>query len=63
MQQLTCKMICFFLFILFEKSLHLKKSPGGKKSEKYGKVWKSVNVEKCECEKVPKRFCSLVVAL
>ena len=59
MQQLMCKMVCLFLFILYKKGLNFKKSPGGKilkKCEKCGKVPK-------KCEKVPKRFCPLVVAL
>ena len=56
MQQLTCKMVWSFSFYSLKKGLNFERSPGGQ-------IWKSV--EKCEkkCEKVPKRFCPLVVAL
>ena len=55
MQQLTCKMVWCFSFILFLKGLNFKKSLGGNNLK---------SVEKCEkCEKVPKRLCPLVVAL
>ena len=46
MQQLTCKMVGLFLFILFFKSLNFKRSPGGKFLKKVWKVWKSA--KKCE---------------
>ena len=52
MQQLTCKMAWSFSFYPLRKSLNFKINPGGKFGE---------SVEKCE--KVPKRFCPLVVAL
>ena len=34
MQQLTCKMVWSYLFILLLKSLNFKESPGGKSVEK-----------------------------
>ena len=47
MQQLTCKMVWSFSFIiLFLKSLNFEKSPGGKIRTKCEKVWKSV--KKCQ---------------
>ena len=59
MQQLTCKMVWHFSFYSLKKGLILRESPGGKSVEKCGKVWRSVE----KCEKVPTRFCPLVVAL
>ena len=49
MQQLTCRMVWLSPFYSLKKRLDFKRSPGGKSVEK--------------CEKVPKRFCPLVVAL
>ena len=59
MQQLTCKMVWSFSFILLKKGLNFKKSPGGRVLKMCEKVQKSAK----KCEKVPNRFCPLVVAL
>ena len=58
-QQLMCKIVWSFLFIIFyslKKGLILRESPGGINVKRCGKVWKKY-------DKVPKRFCPLVVAL
>ena len=57
MQQLTCKMVwSFSFFILFKKALILRES--------WGKILKKcVEKYRKSVEKVPKRFCPLVVAL
>ena len=59
MQQLKCKMVWSFSFYSLKESLNFKRSPGGKILKRGEKVWKSVK----KCEKVPKRFCPLVVAI
>ena len=48
MQQLTCKLLWSFFFLLSEKEALILRKSWGKKSEKR--------------DKVPKRFCPLVVA-
>ena len=48
--------LVFFFLFSFKQTLNFKESPGGKILKKCEK-----SVE--ECEKVPKRFCPLVVAL
>ena len=71
MQQLNVQngLAFFFLFSFIPfsslwsktavKPLKSKKSPGGKILKKCENVWKSAK----KCEKVPRRFCPLVVAL
>ena len=50
--------LVFFFFVLLKKTLILRKVLG-ENSEKVWKVWKSVK----KCQKVPKQFCPLVVAI